>query len=389
MTISADAIQDSVSRHLSHLVSLRQSLHQIPEVGLAERKTCALLRTELLEIGLHVQDDFGTAGLIADINPAADGDYVMLRADIDGLPVIENSGVPHHSRHCGFAHCCGHDGHATCLVGAARVLHDLRDVLKGRVRLVFQAAEEISRGALELIEAGLFRDGLPKAIFALHAWPGLPVGAIACKPGAMMAASDSFTITVLGQGGHGARPHLARNPLLGVARLAEILNAMTTRERVVSPCIVRTGEKNNVIADSGIIAGTVRTLSEDSRQATFAEMRQRSQEACRELGLKVNVAFETGCPSVLTDPQLYGMFQAVGERLFGAAAAHRLQASSMGSEDFGYYLAHAPGLMFRLGMGEESPELHNAKFDFNDAAIPCGVSMLAGLAVQSCNGAIM
>ncbi len=371
---------------LEHVQQLRHALHQIPERGLEEYKTSTLLRTELLAIGLDICDQFGgTTGLVADMYGGKGDGCVVLRADMDALPVQEASGVPYHSLHSGYSHCCGHDGHAACVIGAARVLHKLADQWTGQIRFLFQPAEEISRGAQDMIEAGLFCPKLPDAIFALHAWPGMPTGTVACKPGTLMAASDSFHLTIIGKGGHGARPGLARNPLAGLASVIPRLTQMNNAERIVSPCVAAVGEKVNIISDTGLLAGTVRTLTPAVRDQTMSEMQQVCREACAQVGLDCQLEFETGCPRVVTAEEMYRTFKEVATASLGQDKVMELESPSMGSEDFGYYLEHIPGLMFRLGMGNDSPELHNCRFDFNDNALAAGIQVLAALAIEVCS----
>ena len=323
---------------------------------------------------------------MADLETGRPGGYVMLRADMDALPVPEPPHIPHHSQNPGYSHCCGHDGHSACLLGAARVLNALRDELTGRIRFVFKPAEEISRGALEMIEAGVLSDRLPDAIFAMHTWPRIQVGDVGCRPGTITAGSDSFTIRVIGEGGHGARPWQANSPLPGISRLIKALSEMATGERVVSPCVTRAGNKLNVIPEYGELSGTVRTLNRSMRDRTLSQMQEVSHRVCSELGLEVEVDFEAGCPPVVIKPEMYELFHEVGAKLLGEEHVVRLADSSMGSEDFGHYLSHVPGLLFRLGMGMDSPELHNPRFDFNDAALESGITMMAGLAMRVCNG---
>jgi amidohydrolase len=267
------------------------------------------------------------------------------------------------------------------LLGAARTLVELKDRLRGRVRFLFQPAEEISRGAMEMIEAGVLFDRVPDAMFTLHTWPKLPVGHVGSRPGTITAGSDSFAIRVIGEGGHGARPHLARNPLLGMSHLIEALSSMTAPNRVVSPCVAHAGSKVNVIPELGEISGTVRTLNEEIRRSTLQEIEETVGRLCEDRGLECEIDFDAGCPPVVVDAELYQLFSRVGRELLGDDRVERLDSSSMGSEDFGHYLTHVPGLLFRLGMGLDSPELHNPRFDFNDDALESGITMLVGLAL--------
>ncbi len=385
MTVRNRKLHAIIQKHLPHLRELRHRLHQVPEPGLEERKTSALIATELRELDVEVTTGIAGTGIVADLNGAESGPYVILRADMDGLPVEEASHLPHHSRNPGYSHCCGHDGHATCLVGAARALCEMHDDLQGRVRFLFQPAEEINCGAMEMIEAGVLSDRLPDAMFTLHTWPELPVGHVASLPGTITAGSDSFLVRIRGRGGHGARPHLTDNPLITMSSLIRKLADLTGPNRVVSPCVAHSGKKLNVIPEIGQISGTIRSLNEGIRDETLTAIEQTVQEVAEEHGTECTVDFESGCPPVRVDPDLYELFTRVGRQVLGEEQVQCLDGPSMGSEDFGYYLNHVPGLLFRLGMGLSSEQLHNPGFDFNDDALESGITMLTGLARAFCN----
>lgn len=376
------------STQVDSIRELRHRLHGIPELGMVEHKTCALLRHELAAMDLSIRTLDEPAGLVADLKTARPGKTVVLRADMDGLPVEEATGASYASRHEGQAHACGHDGHAACLVGAARVLSALRADLCGTVRFVFQPAEEISAGARTLVRVGALEDPPADAIIALHTWPGLPPDTVASVPGPMMASCDMFTVHVRGRGGHGARPHLARNPLLGISSLTHELSRVHDSLRVISPCVVQAGEKANVIAETGILSGTVRALTAEARDRTLAELHESVERICTDLGMKGDVRLEVGCPRVENDPRLYDLFREVGCALLGPDRTQLLDGPSMGSEDFGYYLQHIPGMMFRLGAGIHAPQLHHPTFNFNDDSLETGMTMLAGLAMRFCTGTV-
>ncbi|MFW6457549.1 MAG: M20 metallopeptidase family protein, partial [Planctomycetota bacterium] len=191
-----DRIDSIVQENLPHVRELRHRLHEVPEPGMKEHKTSALITTELQQLGLEVIAGVGGTGVVADLECPNAGPYVLLRADMDGLPVEEDTHVPYHSRNPGYSHCCGHDGHCACLVGAAQALSEVSDALHGKVRFLFQPAEEINSGAREMLEAGVLTDQLPDAIFSLHTWPKLRAGHVASLPGTLMAGSDSFFIRI-------------------------------------------------------------------------------------------------------------------------------------------------------------------------------------------------
>lgn len=367
-----------------YVVELRHGLHRVPEPGFRETKTSSLIASELEDLDLDVGIGIGQTGITADLVTGRPGAYVAVRADMDGLPLKESSGAEYSSVNDGYAHSCGHDGHSAALVGTARVLSQIRDQLAGKVRFIFQPAEEICRGAGAMIEDGVLGPDPPDAILGVHAWPGLPTDTVACRKGTMMASCDVLTITVTGEGGHGARPELARNPLLGMARVVEKLSKLNNHERIVSLCTARVGDQANIIAGRGELSGTVRSLSKQTRDETIDEIIASVKDACEPLGLHGEVSFDAMSPAVIVDERLYGIFERVGAELLGEDKVVELETPSMGSEDFGRYLDHVPGLLFRVGMGAGCASLHRPEFDFNDDALETAILMLCGMTVRVC-----
>ncbi len=351
---------------------------------MGEWETAKLIETELIDLGLNFRHGLAGTGILAGLGGVGEGGRVILRADMDAVPVRESSGAPYHSRDPAYSHACGHDGHLAIVLGAGMVLRELSPRWRGEVQLLFQPGEETASGARAMIETGVLCGLRADAIFCLHAWPGLPVGHVACREGAMMAACDSFDLEVFGRGGHGARPHLAVNPLNTLAPICQKFLTMNTEQRVVSPCRLQVGSSNNVIADRGTLAGTLRTLDEDVRQASMREMKEIAERVARSHGTTARLSFETGCPVVVGDPGLHRLLVETVGGLLGGSRVHRLESPSMGSEDFGFFLEHLPGLMFRLGMGEGCEELHNPGFDFNDDALANGVLLMSALALRVC-----
>jgi len=373
-----------VETHVDHVTELRHRLHRIPEPGFQETKTASILKEELGGLGLNVQTGIAGTGIIADLVTPNPGAYVAVRADMDALPLTESTGAEYASENDGYAHSCGHDGHAAAVLGTARVLSEVRQQLVGKVRFIFQPAEEICRGAGAMIDNGVFHPDLPDAILGVHAWPGLPADTVACRKGTMMASCDVLTIKISGKGGHGARPELARNPLLGMARVVETLSKLDNHERVVSLCTARVGAQANIIAGRGKLSGTMRALNTRIRERTIEEIITGVDEACEPLGLHGKVSFDAMSPAVIADERLYRVFRQVGAELLGAEKVVELERPSMGSEDFGRYLEHVPGLLFRVGMGANSAGLHQPEFDFNDAALRTAMLMLSGMAIRVC-----
>ena len=374
-----------VETQLNHVVDLRQRLHRIPEPGFHETQTSSLLAAELSGLGLDVISvGIAGTGIIADLVTGRPGAFVAVRADMDGLPVKESTGAGYASENEGYSHSCGHDGHAAALVGTARILSEIRDQLVGKVRFIFQPAEEVCRGAESMIENGVFAPELPDAILGVHGWPGLPADTVACRIGTIMASCDVLTIQVNGKGGHGARPQLARNPLLGMARVVEKLSSLDNSERIVSLCTACVGAHANVIAGRGKLSGTIRALNPQIRERTISEIIKGVDEACEPLGLRGKVSLDAMSPAVIVDERLYRVFKQVGAELLGSEKVIDLDRPSMGSEDFGRYLKHVPGLLFRVGMGVDCADLHQPEFNFNDDALRNAMLMLCGMAVRIC-----
>jgi len=335
-------------------------------------------------------------GIVAHLPGEGDA-AVALRADIDALPIEETSGVPWSSETPGRMHACGHDGHTAILVGTALVLAELaRDApLPQPVTLLFQPAEEGGGGARFMIEDGALdgRIGPPPArIYGLHGWPGLPVGMVATRPGAMLASADRVEIEVRGGGTHAAMPHLGRDPILAAAQIVVALQSLVARETdpldsaVVSITTLTGGSAFNVIPEQVALAGTLRCLQ--------AETRQRLQRRIAEIATSVAGAHRCeaitriteGYPVTVNDPRLVARFEQVAGGAIGADAVATLPAPIMGAEDFSFYGERIPACFFALGLeGDPAaplPPLHSPRFDFNDNALPVGLAAMCSLALS-------
>lgn len=380
---SADLIA-AVERVAPHVVALRRDLHRIAEPSGREVKTAARVAQELVRWELAVKTGIGGTGVTADMDTGRPGPLVLLRADMDALPIEDRSPAECRSLNPGYSHACGHDGHTAILVGVVEVLKGFEAALAGRVRFVFQPAEEPATGARAMIAAGVLADGRPDAVLALHAWPGLSADTVACRPGVMGASHDALSIQVRGRGGHSARPDQARNPLDGMARLVQELPALSSSERVVTICTARAGTSENVIPDQGTLTGTTRALDERLRQRTKVDIEERVAQLLAPLGLSATVEFREGCPPVVNDGRLFSELCEVGKTLDPYVRVRKVEAPSMGAEDFAVFLHEAPGLLIRLGMGADSPLLHTPEFSFNDEALPTGMLALAGMVLRVC-----
>jgi len=384
-----DRIAAETTRIATRMTELRRTIHAEPEAGFSEQATAARAASILVEAGWDVRAGLAGTGVVATIAGSRPGKVVALRADMDALPITETTGKPYASRHRGLAHACGHDGHVAMLVGAGLVLAGLRDELSGEIRLIFQPAEEVGSGARTMIEAGALGAPKPDAIFALHAWPHLPVGIVGSRPGHMTASNDIFTLTVTGIGGHGARPHLARSPILGVAELVNRISALTQMgddhdlPRVVSTGSMHSGSRANVIPTEAVVEGTIRAPNNEIRDEVCGEIRDIARDVASSQELQVVFDTHMYCPAVMNDPRLFDIFARTAGDLFGSAGWVEMDRMSMGSEDFACYLDHVPGLLVRVGTGAESGQLHTGGFDFADGALRPGAALLAGMAARA------
>lgn len=381
-------LKELIEKQISYIVELRHRLHQVPEPGFSETKTAAIITDELNKLDIPLQTNIAGTGIVADLITDRPGGFIAIRADMDALPLKESSGVAYKSQNPGYSHSCGHDGHSAALVGTARILMKMRNKLTGRIRFIFQPAEETGQGAKAMIENGVFDKDLPDAILGFHAWPDLPTDSVSCRPQTMMASCDFLKIKVIGKGGHGARPESANNPLIGIAKIIEALSKLDNSERIVSLCVAKVGKKANIIADHGTLTGTIRALNPQIRENTIEEVVSMVNDVCDSLKLQAKFTFDARTPAVIIDERLYSIFREVAAELLSEDKVTEIQSPSMGSEDFGSYLEHVPGLLFRIGMGPNSAQLHQSNFDFNDKALKTAMLMLSGLAIRICRDGI-
>jgi len=334
---------------------------------------------------LNVCEPFLGTDLVAELNVGAD-ETVCLRADMDGLPVTEQTGVPYSSENKGRMHACGHDGHMAILVGAAGVLCALRGALKKNVRFVFQPGEEIRCAGKDLVAAGACEG--TTAAFALHGWPGMPAGMVSSRPGVLMAAGGFYTVRVVGRGCHGAMPQNGHNPIPAAGRITDALLQAHTRVQaeygaVISTCSVAGGTNFNVIPGEVVLRGTMRYLDENCVEALEQAIRDAIDAGLAgERGVTVDVRIERVYDMpVVNGSEAYATFRKAAEAALGPEMVRTVERPSMGCEDFAYFLKDRDGMMFRLGVGEDAPSLHASTFDFNDEALYNGVLMMALLAL--------
>jgi len=383
-----------ISRWAEDFTRIRRDLHAHPELGFEEHRTARLVCDTLTSFGIEHHAGVGKTGIVAVIEGRNDrnGRRVGLRADMDALPLQEENDVPYRSRYDGRMHGCGHDGHTTMLLAAARYLHDTRN-FDGIAFLIFQPGEEGYAGAKAMIDDGLFERFPAERVFALHNWPALPPGRIGITPGPAMAAADRIEIVIDGRGGHGAHPHIAVDQVLVAGHIITAVQSIVSRNvspldtAVISLCAMQAGNPGamSVIPAHARLVGTVRTF----RPKTQDLIERRLHE------LVGSIAAAFGARAVLTYARVYpptinhdtdATFAAdVADSLIGRDHVVRNLDPSMGAEDFSFMLQAKPGAFARLGQGggEDGCFLHSSRYDFNDSVIPLGAGYLAALAERA------
>ncbi|MBV9277383.1 MAG: amidohydrolase [Candidatus Eremiobacteraeota bacterium] len=385
-----------VDNVLTRVVELRREIHRHPELGLHEEKTAATVEQELDRIGIEHRRLAGT-GVVALVRGAKQGPIVALRADMDALPITEESGEPFSSENRGVMHACGHDAHTAMLLGAAATLQSRRSEFAGTVVCIFQPAEEGPGGALPMVEAGVLRDPPVRAIAMLHVDPRIETGTIGITSGPVNAATDEFAVTVIGRGGHGAHPHLAADAIPAAAAMVMGMQNIAARETdplksiVVSIGTIEGGYRNNVIADRVKMTGTFRTHDRDIREALESRARRILEGIARAYGVEVKFDLDHGYPPVVNNAALARDF-ATYMRAHSAIAVVE-PPPTMGGEDFAYYAQCVPGLAIRLGIRDDAKGTnvagHSSKFRVDESALPIGVETLVKFALSICDGAIV
>jgi amidohydrolase len=385
--VSAD-IDAFLAAHETELVAVRRQLHSQPELGYAEFKTTTLLARRLTAAGLEPRVLSGRTGLVCDIGDGP-GPTIALRADIDALPLRDDKDVDYRSKVPGVCHACGHDMHTAVVLGAGLALAERASTLAGRVRLIFQPAEEMVPGGAVLVidEGGL--DGV-SAIFAVHCDPRLETGRVGVRSGPITAAADRVEIRLHGPGGHTARPHLTSDLIYVVGRVITDLPAALSR--LVDPRsavslvfgAVEGGVAPNAIPENVVLRGTVRMLHRDAWTQTPAIVERLLEATVAPLGAKWELDYQRGVPPVVNEPFATALVSQAAARALGDECVVPTD-QSLGGEDFAWYLDHVPGSLARLGTwsGGAQVDLHSGHFDADEVAIGVGVRVLVGVAIQA------
>ncbi|HEY3554581.1 MAG TPA: M20 aminoacylase family protein [Casimicrobiaceae bacterium] len=383
-----------VRRWADDFTAIRRDLHAHPELGFEEHRTARLVCDQLTAFGIEHHAGIGKTGIVAVIEGRTDtrGRRIGLRADMDALPLQEENAVPYRSRYDGRMHGCGHDGHTTMLLAAARYLHETRD-FDGVAFLIFQPGEEGYAGAKAMIDDGLFTRFPAERVFALHNWPALPPGKIGITPGPAMAAADRIEIVIDGRGGHGAHPHIAVDPVLVAGHIITGVQSIVSRN--VSPsdpagislCAMQSGNPGafSVIPAHAKLVGTVRTFRPKTQDLIERRLHELVGSIAAAFGARATLDYQRVYPPTINHEADAEFAAQVAETLVGRDKVVRNLDPSMGAEDFSFMLQAKPGAFARLGQGgaEDGAFLHSSRYDFNDSVLPLGAAYLASLAERA------
>ncbi len=372
---------------LEKIIGIRHDIHQHPETCYNESRTAGVIETFLDDIDLP-HKRYAITGVAAVIGNAK-GHIAGFRSEMDALKTTDLTGLPYASVYEGISHACGHDGHIAVLLGTAWVLKQMEKELKGKVKLIWQPAEEGGAGARKMIEEGVLEPPTPEAIFSLHGWPSLDVGKSAYRFGSAMASVDNFEIIIKGMSAHGAMPHKGVDPVTISARVIE--GVQLIRARMINPitplvitiATIHGGTVENIIPDEVIMTGTIRTIDTETRNIIPELMENMTVQTAKASGGDAVFNLTKGYPPTINEQNATAFARDALKDILGANNVIELNNPVMGGEDFAYFLEKIPGTFMRLGVGERA-SLHNSSYDFNDEAILFGIRIMAGIALRFC-----
>lgn len=374
-----------------YTVGLRRDFHMHPELGFQEVRTAGIVARELKSLGLEVTTGVAETGVVAMLEGAQPGPVVLLRFDMDALPIQEETGAEYASQNPGVMHACGHDGHTAVGLTAARLLYAHRHELHGSVKLVFQPAEEGLGGAARMIHEGVLDNPRPDAALALHVWNDKPLGWIGVTPGPVMAAAETFKIVVTGKGGHGAAPHLAVDPVLAASQIVVALQSIVSRNvppletAVVTVAAIHGGQAFNVIPPMVEMKGTIRSFNPEVRARVLERFEQIVQGTAQAFGCQAQIENSFLTPAVVNDPQITSRVQSLVGKVLPEATLDTNERT-MGSEDMAYILQGVPGCFIFIGSANAEKHLdaphHHPRFDFDERALPRAAALIAAAAAD-------
>jgi amidohydrolase len=387
---------ESILADAAQIRTIRRDIHAHPELCFEEQRTSDVIARSLTDWGIPIHRGLGKTGVVGIVKNGSSPRAVGLRADIDALPITERNSFAHASRHAGKMHACGHDGHTAMLLAAAKHLARHRQ-FDGTVYLIFQPAEEGGGGAREMIRDGLFEQFPMEAVFGAHNWPGLKAGQFAVRSGPVFASSNEFRITLRGKGAHAAMPHLGIDPVPVACQMVQAFQTIITRNKrpidtgVISVTMIHAGEATNVVPESCVLEGTVRTFTTEVLDLIERRMKTVAEATAAAFECSCDFEFMRNYPPTINHPAESDFVQQVAADVVGAANVLEFEPT-MGAEDFSYFLQHKPGCYFLIGNGDGAHRegghglgpcmLHNPSYDFNDDLIPLGATMWVRLAEQ-------
>ncbi len=387
-----EQIKQLASQHAEELKEIRHHLHSNPELSYEEYETSKFIQSKLTEwnIPFEIKATTGVVALIKGNNP--ESRCVALRADMDALPIQEENDVPYKSKKPNVMHACGHDVHTTCLLGAAKILNNVKDNLNGIVKLIFQPGEERNPGGASImIKEGVLENPAPQSIYALHVHPGLQLGKLSFRKGKVMASADEIYITIKSKGGHAAAPHLTADTILIASQLIVSLQQIVSRNNnptspsVLSICSIRGGNTTNVIPSEVKLMGTFRAMDEEWRYKAQELITKQTIGLVESMGAEVDLKIDVGYPTVYNNESLTDKATAIAAEYMGSENVEETELR-MGAEDFGYYSQQIPGCFFRLGVRNEAKgiihNVHTPKFNIDEGAIETGAGMMAYLGMK-------
>jgi amidohydrolase len=385
LPVNRDRIRPAIQALQDHLVEWRRGIHQRPELGFKEWLTADFIAAQLTAWGIDHQVKMAETGVVAVIEGTRPGPVLGIRADMDALPIQEANAVPYRSQHDGVMHACGHDGHVAIALGTAHYLAHHRDRFAGTVKLIFQPAEEGPGGAKPMIEAGVLTNPDVDAMIGLHLWNNLPLGTVGVRSGPLMAATESFTCTVQGKGGHGALPHQTVDSIVVGAQIVMALQTIVarnidpTKSAVVTVGKFHAGSAHNVIADTATLTGTVRYFDPDYADYFAHRLEQIVAGICQSHGASYTFDYVASYPPVVNDPAMTDLVRSVALSVVETPAGVVPDCHTMGAEDMAFFLQAVPGCYFFLGAANTDKALayphHHPRFDFDETALGLGVEM--------------
>ena len=372
-------IHQLVSEHKDLVIKMRRDLHRIPETAYTEKKTSAYVIDYLKSLGLEVQTEIAQYGAVGLLKTDGPGPTLMIRADMDALPLKEDTGLDFASEHDGAMHACGHDAHMAMVLGAATVLTRIKNELTGNIKFLFQPAEEGPGGAKPMVAAGVMEN--PKVDYSIgcHVWPDIPEGTIGVRSGPFLAAMDRFDLKIIGRGGHGAMPHLSTDALEVGTQVVNALQRIASRQTdPLEPTVVTVGTFHagtafNIIPGEAVLSGTTRTFNPETWKTWEARLEKVVRGVCESMGVDFELKYSQGYPVTINDESAAEVVRRCAEKVVGEDRVVVPQ-KTMGGEDFAFYLQKSKGCFFALGVGREgAAPIHNPKFDFNEDVLLPGM----------------